>query len=607
MISNKSTLASRLGWVLGETEALLEQSRQHFAAHVQNADDNALAKVLDEMQNVLGVLDVLDTEGAYMLCRELVQTLEALRKGEVSNIDAARDASAEGLVQLSEYLRHLQDGYVDLPVIILPTLNNLRAAREAELLSEHLVFLPEQGAVSNEVIGSDEYLALPLDKLGQATKKLRFYMQKALLGWFNEGRPEHFLMGAGKVARNMLTLHKEERLRSLWWVVGALSQALAQNKLEHSVAIKMLMGRMEREIRRFGELGEDDYNHTVPDELLKNLLYYVGLADATEGGVLAKVKEAYHLDMYLPQGETLQELRQYYTMPGRDLWRSVAVSLREELKGLMQQAEALSDADDQSAVLGSLAERTDSLAQALNMLGLTKASELTGRLSNLQKSEADQGDMLGEAALASMCDHYVRLEKVVNEYAESGFDITDDVFVSEGESADPATSRSVIRNSLTELRKAQNEFGVFFKEDYSFFHLDEAVKTLRSIGATLDMLEVNEVVPLADGVAYYLKQDILDQRRKPADQEVACVADSLTLLEATLSAMTENEDYLSLLPMGYEKLEELDQYTQVDLSERTGLAAAKEMADAKKKAQQTAPRTLFQKLRQHKLIEDVPA
>lgn len=607
MISNKSTLASRLGWVLGETEAALEQARQHFSTHVQDGDEAALDQVIDGMQNVLGVLDVLDTEGAYMLCRELVLTLEALRNKEVTNIEAGRDASADGLVQLSEYLRHLQDGYVDLPVIVLPTLNNLRAAREAELLSEHLVFLPEQGAMSNELIGIDEYLDLPMDRLGQATKKLRFYMQKALLGWFNEDKPDHFLMGAGKVAHNMLTLHKAERLRSLWWVVGALTQALAQNKLEHSVAIKMLMGRMEREIRRFGEMGEEAYNSTVPDELLKNLLYYVGLSDASDGGVLAKVKEAYHLDLYLPQGETLQELRQYYTMPGRDLWRSVAVSLREELKGLMQQAEGLAEAENQSPVLASLAERTDSLAQALNMLGLTKASELTTGLANLQKSEASEGDMLGEEALASMCDHYVRLEKVVNEYAETGFDITDDVFVSDGEAADPATSRSVVRNALTELRKAQNEFGAFYKEDYAFVHLEEAVKVLRGIGGTMGMLEAEEVVPLADGVAQYLKQDVLDQRRKPSDQEVACVADSLTLLEATLSAMGDNEDYLSLLPMSYEKLEELNQYSQVDLVEYTGLVEAKEVADLKKKAQQSAPKTLYQKLRQQKLIEDVPA
>lgn len=607
MISNKSTLASRLGWVLGETEAALEQARQNFSTHVQDDSEAALDQVLDSMQNVLGVLDVLDTEGAYMLCRELVLTLEALRNKEVTNIEAGRDASADGLVQLSEYLRHLQDGYVDLPVIVLPTLNNLRAAREAELLSEHLVFLPEQGAMSNELIGIDEYLDLPTDKLGQATKKLRFYMQKALLGWFNEDRPDHFLMGAGKVANNMLTLHKAERLRSLWWVVGALTQALAQNKLEHSVAIKMLMGRMEREIRRFGEMGEEAYNSTVPDELLKNLLYYVGLSDASDGGVLAKVKEAYHLDLYLPQGETLQELRQYYTMPGRDLWRSVAVSLREELKGLMQQAEGLADAENQAPVLAALAERTDSLAQALNMLGLTKSSELTIGLANLQKSEADEGDMLGEDALASMCDHYVRLEKVVNEYAETGFDITDDVFVSDGESADPATSRSVVRNALTELRKAQNEFGTFYKDDYAFIHLEEAIKILRGIGGTMGMLEAEEVVPLADGVAQYLKQDVLDSRRKPSDQEVACVADSLTLLEANLSAMGDNEDYLSLLPMSYEKLEELNQYSQVDLVEYTGLAEAKEAADLKKKAQQAAPKTLYQKLRQQKLIEDLPA
>ena len=77
-----------------------------------------------------------------------------------------------------------------------------------------------------------------------------------------------------------------------------------------SVAAKSLMGRMEREIRHFSDLGEEAYEQALPDELIKNLLYYVGLAERG-GDELNAVKDAYHLDLYLPQGETLEELRQY--------------------------------------------------------------------------------------------------------------------------------------------------------------------------------------------------------------------------------------------------------------------------------------------------------
>ncbi len=139
---------------------------------------------------------------------------------------------AEGLLQLSEYLKHLQEGYADLPMIVLPTLNNLRAARDAELLSEHLVFLPEDGHASDELIGTDEYVALPLDRLQQVSTKLRFFLQKALLGWFRNEQPQRMLQAAGKVTDNMIKLNQSRRLRSLWWIASALADALEHGRLE---------------------------------------------------------------------------------------------------------------------------------------------------------------------------------------------------------------------------------------------------------------------------------------------------------------------------------------------------------------------------------------
>ncbi len=138
----------------------------------------------------------------------------------------------------------------------------------------------------------------------------------------------------------------------------------------------MLMGRLEREIRHFGELGEANYDQSLSDELIKNLLYYVGLAESG-APITDKVKAAYHLDLYLPQGETLDELRHYYTTPGRDMWRAVATSVTEELRSLQGILDAMQDKERQPELLGKLIDTTDSLASTLAMLGLGRAAGLT--------------------------------------------------------------------------------------------------------------------------------------------------------------------------------------------------------------------------------------
>lgn len=604
MISDKSSLASRLGWVLDETEKLLNETRQAFSTYVNETAVSSLESALGKNRDVLGILDLLEAEGAYMLCREIVLLMDAIRQEKVKNWQDACSTCADGLLQLSEYLKHLHDGYADLPVIVLPMLNNLRAARDAELLSEHLVFLPAEGAVTNEQIGTDKFMNLPADKMEQATRRLRFYLQKALLGWFNNDRPIFHLQAARKVASNMLILHEKERLRALWWVTGALLQALEEGKLEHSIAVKMLMGRMEREVRRFGDLQEEAYNQTLPDELLKNLLYYVGLAESGTDA-LGAVKEAYHLDLYLPKGETLQELRTYYTMPGRELWQAVSASMQDELALLMSQVEGLAQREHPASLLSEVSKRTHSMSQALGMLGLGKAAELTNALAEAQQVEVAADTRLNSRFLNQMSEHYLKLESVLREYAETGYDRTDDIFFNAGENtADKGATREVVRTMLVSLARAQAEMAAFHQEPGAFGHLEEVVKILRNIGGTLDVLGHQEIQPLALGVKLYLMKDLQVGKRQPASQEIHCVADIMTLLEAALSCISQNEDHLPLLPVGFDKLRELDNYTQLDLAGESSISEAQAELENKKKAKHLAPSTLYQKLRNQRLLAE---
>lgn len=603
MISDKSSLASRLGWVLGETEKLLVETRQSFSLYVDDTALNHLETAISKARHVLGVLDVLDTEGAYMLGREIALLMDALRQEKVKNWQEACTITADGLLQLSEYLKHLRDGYADLPVIVLPMLNNLRAAREAELLSEHLVFLPAEGVVTNAQIGTDKYIPLPANKLDQATKRLRFYMQKALLGWYNNDRPVFHLQAARKVAVNMLTLHEKERLRALWWVTNGLLQALEEHKLEDSAAVKLLMGRMEREIRRFGDLQETAYNASLPDELLKNLLYYVGLAEES-GGILGAVKQAYHLDLYLPKGGTLQELRTYYTKPGRELWQAVSASLQDELALLMSQVESLGR-EHSTSLLGEVAKRTGSLAQTLGMLGLGTAAELTDKIATEQQASVAADAQLSFELLERISEHYLKLESVLREYAETGYDRTEEIFFGEGQSGNElGAAREVVRTALTSLAKAQTALAAFHQEDGNFTHLDEISKILRSISGTLDILGHQEIQPLAQGVKVYLSKDLQVAKRKPVLEEIYCVADIMTLLEASLSCISNHEDYLPLLPVGFEKLRELDNYTKLDLMLEADVAQGQAELEHKKKAKQQTPSTLYQKLRNQRLLTE---
>lgn len=597
MISDKSSLASRLGWIVNDTEQAIEQARHSFNQYVGAVEKGALSACRETCRQISGILDILGANGASMLSREILMLLDALIQGKVENLKAAQEAVAEGLLQLSEYLKHLREGYADLPVVILPTLNNLRAAREAELLSEHLVFLPEAGHPDDEQIGTQEHVVLTPDRLQQITTKLRFYFQKALLGWFRNEQTPRMLQASGKVATNLLVLNESQRLRALWWITAGLADALEHERLEHSVAVKMLMGRMEREIRHFGELGETAFNTSIPDELFKNLLYYIGLSESGST-ITDRVKAAYKLDMYLPQGETLAELRQYYTTPGRDLWRAVSSSVIDELKTLQGILEAMQDEGRQQELLEKLADKTQSLSSTLAMLGLGQAAELTTELAENLKIKATGADIQHFNDLLQISTHYARLEKVLEEYAETGCDTTEAVFGAESESQAYATERGLLRTTLVELSKAQTRTVDFYRKGWSFFDMEGVVSALENVSGALSMVGVVELVPMIDTALRYARDDLLVKKREPSVEELSKFADVLTLLEASISARLQGDDYLSLLPTGFDKLRELDQVSDLNLIGDTDLDALLESSEAKKKAMPAIPPSLFQRLRQ---------
>src|SRR3546814_1811102 len=50
-----------------------------------------------------------------------------------------------GVVLLPDYLERLQSGHKDIPIVLLPLLNELRAARGESGLSESVLFAPDLG------------------------------------------------------------------------------------------------------------------------------------------------------------------------------------------------------------------------------------------------------------------------------------------------------------------------------------------------------------------------------------------------------------------------------------------------------------------------------
>ena len=72
---------------------------------------------------------MVELYGATMAAEEMEILTQALLDKQVNNRDDAYEVLMRGILQLPDYLEHLLAGHQDIPVVLMPLLNDLRAAR----------------------------------------------------------------------------------------------------------------------------------------------------------------------------------------------------------------------------------------------------------------------------------------------------------------------------------------------------------------------------------------------------------------------------------------------------------------------------------------------
>ncbi len=315
-----------------EVNATLAEARSALENYVEQPDNVALLeRCVSDLHQVQGVLRMLEIYGAALLAEEMEHVAQYLmathteRKSQAESLDALMRA----MVQLPGYLERVLAGGRDLALVLLPLLNDLRAVRGSSLLSEGtlLVLNLRSDQQAQPVAGSPDEPAMTVE---QWARRLRARYQVGLIGWIRGERVQANLETLANVARKLEQIATRQPVFQLWWVVGAVIEALQENGLEGGQSIKRLLGLGDREIRRLYEQGEARYAQSPAVELLNNLLYYVGRAESSGGRVNA-VRASFRLAELLPVDESIEQERENLSAPSIKLMQTVAAAIREDL------------------------------------------------------------------------------------------------------------------------------------------------------------------------------------------------------------------------------------------------------------------------------------
>ncbi|WP_353188102.1 Hpt domain-containing protein [Pseudomonas sp.] len=527
-----------LEWVKGEIAETLRLAHQAIEAVL---DDPQAFPGLDEclayIHQVHGSLQMVEFYGAALLAEEMEHLVEALQHQRVPHRDEALHLLLQALGQLPLYLDRVQSARRDLPLVVLPLINDLRSARGESLLAETSLFSPPLPELAP--LGDAALAALEPPDLPNVLRKLRQMLQMALVGLLREQDDQTHLGYLAKVFSRLEALSGDAPLSPLWQIASALVEGMREGVIANSPALRSLFKDADQELKRLLEQGIVGLNQPAPAELLKSLLFYIAKAEHPTGQMLT-MKDHYSLDDALPDSAMVDEERARLAGPDRDAMRSVLAALCEELVRVKERLDLFVRSDRQHASdLDSLLAPLRQIADTLAVLGFGQprkviidqlAVVLSLAQGQREPNDAILMDVAGallyvEATLAGM------VGTVETQSAEDARLPTTDL---------TQIHQIVIKEARICLQQAKDMIVDYIDADWDRQHLQPLPELLTQVRGALAMIPLARAASLVEACNGFIREHLMLDAHEPGWEQLDHLADVISSLEYYLERLGDD-------------------------------------------------------------------
>ncbi|MEJ5280094.1 Hpt domain-containing protein [Pseudomonas sp. MYb541] len=528
-----------LEWVKGDIAETLKQARSALDAYVETSDAEAISECLACVHLVHGALQMVEFYGAALLAEEVEALALALQAGSVGQRDESIRLLQQALTQLPLYLDRVHSARRDLPLVVLPLLNDLRSARGESLLSETSLFSPQLLTIAPL---PDEALAQrAVPDLKEQLRQWHQLLQQALAGLLREDHGPSNLEDMARVFARLEALCQGAPLLPLWQVTSALVEGMLTGVIANSPALRSLLKASDKQLKRLLAQGIGGINQPAPDELLKSLLFYVAKVTRPTPR-MQSLKERYGLDEALPDSAVVDAERARLAGPDRNAMGSVLGALCEELVRVKERLDLFVRSDRQhTSDLDALLAPLRQIADTLAVLGFGQPrkviiDQLAVVLSLVQGQREPNDAVLMDVAGALLYVEATLAGMVGTVEPES-----------REESRLPTTDLTqihqlVIRESCQCLKQAKELVIDCIEADWDRQRLESLPELLSQVRGALAMIPLPRAASLMRGCTDYVDEQLMGNDAPPSEMQLAHFADVISSLEYYLERMLQDPD-----------------------------------------------------------------
>lgn len=534
-----------LQWVKPELDETLALARQALESYVDNPGNrDAMRSCADSLHQVHGTLRMVELYGAAMVTEEMETLAIALLEDHVAQREEAYAALMRGLMQLPDYLERLSGGHRDVPVVLLPLLNDLRSSRGQQALHESALFTP------NLEMALPAQAPAPMPEVNGERQRnevttLRLRFQQQLLSWFRGQGGDQQLGGMIQTLDAITARCQSVPGRRLWWIAAGVLEGVQQGALKAQTGeVRQLIGKVDRSIRQLVEHGEASLRGGDADELARKLLYVVG--QVRQGSPrMEQLRQTYALDALLPEQSEVEHARGSMAGHNRALLDSVAKALKDDLLRVKESLDLfLRQTDADPAQLSGQTEILERVGDTLGMLALGVPRRVVNEQRRVLEEIASRVRKPDEELLLDVAGALLYVEASLDDHIES--------LGAEGEVTheSPTTMlpRSEARHILATLMheatantsKVKDAIVAYVESGWQSSQLADVGALMEEVAGAMRMLSAPRPAELAEGIGRFVGNELLADRRVPSTAQMDHLADALAALEYYLEAAREH-------------------------------------------------------------------
>ena len=533
-----------------EVDWLISEASNSIQAYIEDsANLTQLKRSIDQLKQASSTLQIMQIHGGVLLVDEVVKVIQNLIDGKAERVEEAQDVVSRSIIRLSEYLSHVEAGYKDVPLVLMPLLNDLRASRDEALLSENVLFFPNvDGVIPPQAVMQSSESA---DSAW--LRVIRTNFQKTLLACVSGGDVPTAAAQICKLSIRLQRTSESDVCQKLWWLGSALAQSVAIGALPFNASIASLFNSLDKQIKLLIELGEADFSKRIDENIIKNILYYVAISD-NRGRIVNQVKEAYKLNEQIPQQNDMAEIRKQISAPSSEVLITVSKALLEDVASAKDCIELFihSSLEDQSYV-DRLYLGLQRVSDTLSMIGIeeykSKAEHQIREVELLKSGEQADAEivLLGvsevileiETCINNFIEYRINFQETSDDYQAENARFVDNKYDNEHKAAFSVTVSEVLLRIEQTKEMLTDIIHIAFDEDKT----NHCAQNIREIRGVISVIDLTSPLELIDGIGEYISSDRFKQDVNEHGETLKDLADCIVGLQCYFEQLESRVPY----------------------------------------------------------------